>query len=116
MAVEVELLGEGRADLVDERQLGGALVRLREEALRLVEEARVLEGHAHARRERREQADVAIVKGIVLQALERDDAEDAIAGKDGHAEPRLGFEPVRETRPRPMLSSSVRSRSGWPDG
>ena len=54
--LEVELLGEGLADLVDDRQLGGALVGLRQQALRLVEQAGVLEGDAHARGEGRERA------------------------------------------------------------
>ena len=41
--------------LVDDRQLGRALVGLGQQPLRLVEQARVLEGDAHARRERAQQ-------------------------------------------------------------
>ena len=47
--LEVELGGEALLDAVDDRQLGGALLGLLEQALRLVEEARVLQRDAHAR-------------------------------------------------------------------
>ena len=46
--LHVELGGEALLDAVDDRQLGGALVGLRQQALRLVEQPRVLEGDAHA--------------------------------------------------------------------
>ena len=48
--IEIELPGQRLADLVDEGQLGRTLLRLRQEALGLGEQAGVLEGHAHARR------------------------------------------------------------------
>src|SRR3990172_1865933 len=44
--LEVELLGERAADLVDQRQFRRALVRFGQQALRLVEQAGVGEGHA----------------------------------------------------------------------
>ena len=56
MRLDVELGGEPCLDAVDDGQLGGALLGLLQQALRLVEEARVLERHAHARGDRREQA------------------------------------------------------------
>ncbi len=65
--VEVELLGERGTDLVDDRELGGPLVGLGQEALRLVEEARVLERHAHARRERGEEPLVGVAEGVRLR-------------------------------------------------
>jgi len=85
--LEVELLGEGRADLVDDRELGRPLLRLAEETLGLIEQARVLEGHAHARGERAEQADVGIVVNVRFGAFERDHAKDTIARQDRHPEP-----------------------------
>src|SRR4051794_4361951 len=88
--VEVELLGKCRTDLVDDRQFGGALVGFGKEALRLAEQASILQRHAHARCQRREQAFVAFTERVWLGALETDDADDAFAGLDGHAQPRLG--------------------------
>ena len=50
--LELELLRQRLADLVDQGQLGIALVGLGQEALRLGEQAGVLEGDAHAGGER----------------------------------------------------------------
>ena len=49
--LHVDLRREALLDLVDDRELGGPLVGLRQQALRLVEQAGVLERDAHARRE-----------------------------------------------------------------
>ena len=85
--VEVELLGKGRADLVDDCQLSGALVGLGEEPFRLAEQPRVLEGDAHARGEGRQEPLVGLAVGVRLDALEPDDADDLLACFDRHAEP-----------------------------
>ena len=77
--------GERLADVVDDRQLGGPLAGL-------VEEARVLERHAQARREGAQEAGVGLAEGVRLQALEGHHAEDPFAGEDGHPEPGLGPE------------------------
>ena len=58
--LHVELGGEALLDAVDDRQLGGALVGLGQQSLRLVEQPRVLEGDAQARGERRQQAHVGL--------------------------------------------------------
>ena len=50
--LEVELRRQPLLDAVDDRQLGGALLGLLEQALGLVEQARVLQRHAHAGGER----------------------------------------------------------------
>ena len=50
--LEVELRGHALLDAVDDRELGGALLGFLEQALRLVEEARVLQRDAHATRRR----------------------------------------------------------------
>ena len=50
--LEVELRGHALLDAVDHGELGVALLGLLQQALRLVEEARVLQRHAHARRDR----------------------------------------------------------------
>ncbi len=87
--VEVELRRQGRPDLVDECQLGGPLVRLGQQALGLIEQSRVLERHAHARCERRQETLIALRERVGLQTLEADDADDSLAGRDGHAQPGL---------------------------
>ena len=50
--LHVEVLGEAALHAVDDRELGSPLVGLGQESLRLVEQPRVLEGHAEAGRER----------------------------------------------------------------
>src|SRR5687767_15469387 len=45
---EIELLGECRPDLVDDRELRGSLVGLSQQALGLAEQARVLERDARS--------------------------------------------------------------------
>ena len=85
--LHVELGREPVLDAVDDRQFGGALVRLGQEALRLVEQAGVLEGDAHARRERAQQTLVGLVVGVRLDVLEADDADDPLARQDRDAEP-----------------------------
>ncbi len=88
--LEVELRGQGGADLVDQAQFGRALVGLGQQALGLVEEARVLEGHAHAEGERRDEPFVGLTVGPRLRVGQADDADDLAAGRDGHAQPGLG--------------------------
>ena len=58
--LHVELGGERLLDAVDDRELRGALFALLEQALRLVEQARVLERDAHAVGERLQQAHVRV--------------------------------------------------------
>ena len=58
-------VGEALLDAVDDGQLGGALVRLCQQALRLVEQPRVLKGDAEAAGERRQQTNVASLKASV---------------------------------------------------
>ena len=64
--LHVELGGQALLDAVDDRQLGGALVGLGQEALGLVEQAGVLERDAHARGERAEQPLVGLAEGVRL--------------------------------------------------
>ena len=83
--LEVELGGHALLDAVDHRQLGGALLGLLQQALRLVEQARVLERHAHARGDRLEQAHLGSAEGVLaLVVLEVHRAEHAVAGEDRH--------------------------------
>src|SRR3990172_6592351 len=88
--LHVELRRQALLDAVDDGQLGSALVGLGQQALRLVEEAGVLERDAHARGQGAQHAGVGFAEGGLLEALERPDAEDAVAGQDGHAQPRFG--------------------------
>ena len=64
IVVEVELLRQCLADLVDDGELGVALVRLGQQALRLVEEARALERDGHARGERAQEPLICLVVRI----------------------------------------------------
>ena len=70
---------ERLADLVDDAELGGPRVGLREQSLGLVEQAGVVQRHAHAGRHRGEEPLVAVVERVRLEALEREQAEDPIA-------------------------------------
>ena len=87
--VEVELLAQRLADLVDDRELRRALVRVREQALGLVEQAGVAECHADTRRQRGEQPFHLLGELVPLAALEGDDPEHLVGGQDRHAEPRF---------------------------
>ena len=62
-------------DAVDDGQLGGSLVGLGQQPLRLVEEAGVLEGDAEAEREGRQEPDVRLSENafVAVDVLERDD-------------------------------------------
>ena len=88
--LHVEPFGETTLNLVDDRQLGRALVGLGEQALGLAEQAGVLERHAHARCECAEQSLVGVVVGARRRAFERDDPEHPVAGQDRYAQPGFG--------------------------
>ena len=87
---EVELGGEGAADLVDQRQLGVALVGLGQQALGLLEEACVLQRNAHARREGGHEPLVGVAEGMGGRMGQDDDADHLLPGEERDAEPRLG--------------------------
>ena len=63
--LEVELRRERRLHAVDDRELGGALLGLLQQALRLVEEARVLQRDAHAGATVAQQATSAVAEGVL---------------------------------------------------
>ena len=88
--LHVQPLGETALDLVDDRQLGGPFVGLREQTLRLVEESGVLERHAQACGDRREQLDVRITEGrLSVEVLQGDHPARDIADKEWHPDGRL---------------------------
>ena len=76
-ALEVERSGHALLDAVDHRELGVALLGLLQQALRLVEQARVLQRDAHRRSDRFEQAQFGLAERMLalvvleLQAAER---------------------------------------------
>ena len=79
--LEVELGREALLDAVDDRELGIALLGLLEQPLRLVEQPRVLECHAHAVRERLQQAHVRLAERVlVLEISQHDQPAHLIAG------------------------------------
>ena len=63
--LEIELRGEPLLHAVDDRELGRALLALLEQALRLVEEPRVLERDAHACRDGAEQPHLGFAEGVL---------------------------------------------------
>ena len=85
------LLGEGALDLVDDRQLLGPRVGLGQQPLRLVEQSSVLQRHAHARRDRRQQPLIGLVVGVGLGGLHGQHAHHALAAEDRHPDPRLAL-------------------------
>ncbi len=73
--LHLDVGGESGLDAVDDRQLGGPLVGLGEQASCLVDEPGVLEGDAQAAGERRQHPDVSVAEGVLaIEVLERDDA------------------------------------------
>ena len=108
IAAKSSCLASAFADVVDDRQLGVALVRLGQQPLRLVEQPGALEGDGHARGERAQEPLVGLVEGVRFDVLEADDADDAVAGEDRDAEPGVrlradvdGAQGVRLGRPVP---------------
>ena len=88
-SLEVELLGERLADLVDDRQLGVALLGLGQQMLRLIEQARVFQRHAHARSDRRYELLIGNTEGVGLKFGQREHPDHPIAGRNRHPEIRL---------------------------
>ena len=113
--LELELLGERRADLVDDRQLGRPLIGLGQQVLRLVEQPGVLEGDAEARGERVEESLVGFREGIRLEALETDRRRSR-GCRPGSAPPSQDWvsEPPTWSAPAASCSSIVPSRSDRP--
>src|SRR5439155_4026604 len=61
----LESLGKALLDAVDDRQFGGARVRLAEEPLRLVEEASIFESDAEAAGEGHEEPDIRLGERVL---------------------------------------------------
>ena len=87
--LEVELGGHALLDRVDHRQLGRALLGFLEQPLRLVEQARVLECHAHAVRQRAQQAQVGLRRTHRAGALDADRTISRAVAQQRHTEERL---------------------------
>ena len=98
--LHVELRGKALLDAVDDRELGSALVRFRQQTLGLVEEARVLKGDRQASCQSRQQPDIALTERIlVVHVLKRDNARDRVATDERDEERRFG----RLTRRSPTV-------------
>ena len=87
--LHVELGGEALLDAVDDRQLGRALVGLSEQSLRLVEQARVLEGHAQAAARVASSRSSRSLNASSCSRFSRAMTPDRAARDDRHAQPRL---------------------------
>lgn len=84
-ALDVELCGEGGLDAVDNRQFRIVLFCFLQQALRLVEEARVFESGAQGGGHCCQQANIRFAIGIFSRIIiNHDIAKDAIAADDGH--------------------------------
>ena len=104
--------------LVDHGELGAALLGLLQQALRLVEEARVLQRHAHARGDGAdEQTHVGFAERVVaLVFLQGDEAETPVAGEDRHDTPdRRMSVPAATNTPSAAYSSRFRHSTVWRD-
>ena len=81
--LRLELRREPTLHVVDDRQLGGTSIRLREQPFRLVEEPHILERDAQAPPDRRQKPDVSIAERIlVLEVLDQEDAGHVAARHD----------------------------------
>ena len=88
--LERERAGDSLLDAVDDGELGVALLGLLQQALGLVEQARVLERDTHARGDRLQQTHVLLGERVLaLVVLQPDHAEHAVAADDGHAGDRM---------------------------
>ncbi len=97
--LEVQLGAHSLLDAVDHRQLRVSLLRLLQQALRLVEEPRVLERDAHARRHRREQTHLGFVKSVLaFVAPEPDLPHDTVRPDDGGVDGRQARLGARQGR------------------
>ncbi len=95
--LHVELGGERLLDAVDDRELGRALLALLEQALRLVEEPRVLQRDAHAVGERLQQAHVRIaVRVLALRVGQADEPARLVADDQRYVHRRLLVRGARE--------------------
>ena len=83
-------------DAVDHRQLGSAPLGLFQQALRLVEEARVFQRHAHAGGQGFEQAHLGLAVGMLAaHVAELDQSACLVARHQRHHQLRPGFRHVR---------------------
>ena len=108
--LRIELRGQRGLDVVHDRQLGGA-------SLRLVEQARVLERDAETGGERGEQTHVGLGERVrAVEVLERDPAAQLAAGGERREQDRQGRFSLDDRRRRPRSASqrgmSFTSR-GW---
>ena len=78
--LEVKLGADALLDAVDDRQLGVARFGFLEQTLRLVEEAGVLEGRAHAAGQRLEKAHVAVGKRMFVRKIGQRQHADRLVG------------------------------------
>ena len=87
--LQLELGGHALLDAVDHREFGVALLGLLQQALRLVEQARVLERRAQARDHGLQQAHGGLVERVLaLEALDAHLADVALADHDRHVHAR----------------------------
>ena len=88
--LKIELGGKSLLDRIDDRELGIALLGFLEQALRLVEQSRVLQRHAHAGGHGAEQPRIGLVEcAFALVVLDGDAAERPIAADDRYEHDRL---------------------------
>ena len=88
-ALEIELRHEPLLHTVDDGEFRRALFSLFEQALGLIEKARVFKCHAHRVGKGVQQAHIAAAKSILLVTLNADNTGHFIAQQDGHGKIRF---------------------------
>ena len=89
--LDVHLRIEPGQDAIDKSHFLCALTCFLQQDLRFVEEFGVLDRDAHARRQRGQQADIVLLKGMFpLEVLDRKRAVDLVACQDRQSDQRLG--------------------------
>ena len=109
-ALEIQRSGHPLLDAVDDRELGVALLGLLQQPLRLAEQPRTLQRHAHAGRHRAEQPDFRRAERVLaLEVLDVDRAEHPIVAQDRHANHAKRLVGARHYRqaPRAHLGGAV---------
>ena len=92
--LQIQLGGQPLLDAVDHRQLGVALLGFLQQPLGLVEQARALQGHAHGRGDRRQQAQLGFAVDVFMSKVSDIDEADNVPARHDRR-PHLGHRQVR---------------------
>src|SRR5258708_899921 len=92
VALNFNFGGEGRLDVVNNRQFSIAFFSFFEQALRLIEESGIFEGNTHAVSEGLQQAYIRLAEGIlVVEILQRDNPDNFAVDEHWHKQCGLRY-------------------------